>query len=452
MLLIGLTIAPIIFLNTQGYSTTLPRQQSLINIAQSLATLPTGRRTRHPNPQPRRCFFPTRHPVGLSSRLSVRLHVRLPTRLPSCQPHHLPWHRSPRRGFCSVHASDQGADNPDDPGDPDDPESGLPPLESDKNKAMQIEPVKQYLFEVPSTEALGSRDSAKSLLRLLEIYSKKLLEDSLSHAQPHSSYRFNILEIASNMGATTMLSHPLKASVHRHYPQAQVVWVPSERSQARIKRFTDGARNRGLVVGKREVIRSPIEVDTAKSRGRWIRRALGRINAAKSREEMYSLVVTSNLLHQNSFNTFEGLLAGAVELLREGGLLAIHGCFTIDGVRKKWRPKDFKSWLYSENPSWGVHDLRDVLSAAEDYGFTHLETIVIPTPSAYIPSIIHTDVHGMELFSLFPADDFVMILSNDHGKKAHEKLPMMLHKLPRTHTRTRTPTHTHTPTSTRPPR
>eukprot|EP00466_Bigelowiella_natans_P012403 jgi/Bigna1/69076/fgenesh1_pg.7_\ len=300
--------------------------------------------------------------------------------------------------------------------------SSIPPFQSQEseNSSLVLSIKRRYYLTVPSRRAQDSRNSSYSLLRLLEMHCQDLLPKI---PQP-AGFKLNILEIASDIGEVTALALPLEQFLQRIDPDVQMVWQPSERSALQVDRFTRSARGRGIAVGRKSSsVRKPIVVDTAKPRGRWIQKALSRINAPRSREELYSVLVTSNLIQSSPWRTFEGLLEGAQRLLEPNGLLAIHGSYSIDGVEKRWSVAQFKQWLYSKNPCFGVHDLRDVLSAAEDYGFRHLETLTIRTPASYLPSIVETALDGETTFISLPSDDFIMILSNDFGRNPHINLP-----------------------------
>lgn len=76
-----------------------------------------------------------------------------------------------------------------------------------------------------------------------------------------------------------------------------------------------------------------------------------------------------NMIHIAPWASCLGLFTGAARLLPEGAPLILYGPFAIDGDFTAPSNRAFDQSLRSENPAWGVRELRDVERAAEERGF-----------------------------------------------------------------------------------
>ena len=85
-------------------------------------------------------------------------------------------------------------------------------------------------------------------------------------------------------------------------------------------------------------------------------------------------IVCINMIHIAPFDACLGLLRCAGALL-PAALLVLYGPFSIDGDFTAPSNVAFHRRLQSENPSWGVRELRDVERAAAGFGL-ELERIV----------------------------------------------------------------------------
>jgi len=71
-------------------------------------------------------------------------------------------------------------------------------------------------------------------------------------------------------------------------------------------------------------------------------------------------------------------MAGAAELLTPGAVLYLYGPFMEDGGHTAPSNAAFDASLKAQNPSWGVRDLADVRSLAEERGFDFVERVAMP--------------------------------------------------------------------------
>jgi len=81
-----------------------------------------------------------------------------------------------------------------------------------------------------------------------------------------------------------------------------------------------------------------------------------------------SAVLCINMIHIAPWRSCIGLLRGAARILPSGSPLILYGPFSIDGDYTAESNIRFDQRLRSENPKWGVRELRDIESAAEPFG------------------------------------------------------------------------------------
>lgn len=79
-------------------------------------------------------------------------------------------------------------------------------------------------------------------------------------------------------------------------------------------------------------------------------------------------IVCINMIHIAPWAACLGLLRGAARILPPGAPLALYGPFSIDGDFIADSNIAFDQRLRSENPAWGVRELRDIERAAAESG------------------------------------------------------------------------------------
>ena len=161
----------------------------------------------------------------------------------------------------------------------------------------------------------------------------------------------DVLEIASGTG-----EHALWMA--RALPQ--VTWTPSEAS-------TDGlaavAAWRALCPGLHDRVRAPVLIDAASPP--WP-------------GPQVDAVFTANLTHISPWAATLGLMAGAAERLRKGGLLVIYGPFNEGGRFTGPGNAAFDADLRLRNPEWGIRDREALDEAAKAQGLAALPPRIMP--------------------------------------------------------------------------
>ena len=92
----------------------------------------------------------------------------------------------------------------------------------------------------------------------------------------------------------------------------------------------------------------------------------------------WDAIVCLNLIHIAPWSVATALFAGAGLALRGAGLLYLYGPYCVQGRYTAPSNAAFDSALRAENPEWGLRDLGEVESLAEDQGFDLAETIEMP--------------------------------------------------------------------------
>ena len=78
-------------------------------------------------------------------------------------------------------------------------------------------------------------------------------------------------------------------------------------------------------------------------------------------------VLCINMVHIAPWAATLGLMAGAAQVLRPGGVLVLYGAFWRDG-RAEAGNVAFDAGLRAQDPAWGVRRLADVAAAAAGFG------------------------------------------------------------------------------------
>jgi len=89
-------------------------------------------------------------------------------------------------------------------------------------------------------------------------------------------------------------------------------------------------------------------------------------------------LLTVNLLHVAPWAACEGLMAGAVRLLKPGGFLFVYGPFMRDGQHNSEGNLQFDRSLRMQDPALGLRDLNDVADCAERHGLALEQVIEMP--------------------------------------------------------------------------
>ena len=113
-------------------------------------------------------------------------------------------------------------------------------------------------------------------------------------------------------------------------------------------------------------IAAPVTLDA--SAGVWPVESAGPVDA----------VLSLNMIHIAPWTAAQGLFRGAGRLLKQGGVLLLYGPFQENGVHNAPSNASFDESLRARDPDWGVRDIRDLQTLANDNGLTLRERQAMP--------------------------------------------------------------------------
>lgn len=90
------------------------------------------------------------------------------------------------------------------------------------------------------------------------------------------------------------------------------------------------------------------------------------------------VVICVNMIHIAPWAATEGLMRGAADSLRRGGLLLTYGPYRINGEQTSESNAKFEDWLKSKSPLYGVRDRAEVEDAARRVGLEPLDCRAMP--------------------------------------------------------------------------
>ena len=94
--------------------------------------------------------------------------------------------------------------------------------------------------------------------------------------------------------------------------------------------------------------------------------------------QKFDAVVNINMIHISPWAATLGLMEGAAQVLRPGGVLVLYGPFKKHGKHTAPSNAGFDESLKSRNPAWGVRDLEEVAAIARAQGLTLRTEIAMP--------------------------------------------------------------------------
>jgi len=89
-------------------------------------------------------------------------------------------------------------------------------------------------------------------------------------------------------------------------------------------------------------------------------------------------IVCINMIHIAPWSAALGLLTGAGRTLGSGEALYLYGPYMIDGTHTSDSNARFNADLKARDPSWGIRNLANVVSAALDAGLKLDRTVEMP--------------------------------------------------------------------------
>jgi hypothetical protein len=94
--------------------------------------------------------------------------------------------------------------------------------------------------------------------------------------------------------------------------------------------------------------------------------------------EAIKAIANINMIHIAPWNACLGLMAGARQILPEGGILYLYGPFKQGGKHTAPSNEAFDASLCAQNPEWGVRDLEEVIAVAEKESLKPIKTLAMP--------------------------------------------------------------------------
>jgi hypothetical protein len=194
-------------------------------------------------------------------------------------------------------------------------------------------------YEAPA--AADARRSAPAALR-----NREPIAEILAEWLPASGL---VLEIASGSG---------EHAVHFAKTFPALDWQPSDPHPDALASIAAWRAESGV-----PNIREPLEIDAA-SPGWPIERADALLNI--------------NMVHISPWQCAIGLLDGAARVLAQGAPLILYGPWLKDGIATAPSNLAFDSDLKRRDPQWGLRRVEDFAHAAEQRGFSLVETRQMP--------------------------------------------------------------------------
>jgi len=166
----------------------------------------------------------------------------------------------------------------------------------------------------------------------------------------------DVLELGSGTGqhATTFA---------RRSPQ--LTWWPSDIYLSHLDSIRAWRRHEGLAN-----LRAPQRIDLTIPDWNW--------RADESAGGPLSAILCINVLHISPWRVSQNLLSGAGRLLRADGRLFLYGPFMRDGAHTAPSNAAFDASLRAENREWGVRDIRNLRTLAEEAGLSLIEIAPMP--------------------------------------------------------------------------
>jgi SAM-dependent methyltransferase len=170
--------------------------------------------------------------------------------------------------------------------------------------------------------------------------------DVLERVLPRAGF---VLEIASGTGQHV-------AHFARAFPE--VVWQPSDPDPA----LRDSIR---AWIGREALanVRAPLALDVFDRL--W---PLAHADA----------VLCTNMIHVAPWAAAQALIAGAADVVNDGGVLFLYGPFRRFGRHTAPSNAAFDAQLRAKDPAWGVRDLEAVADLATAAGFTLADVVDMP--------------------------------------------------------------------------
>ncbi|MGB9043912.1 MAG: DUF938 domain-containing protein [Pseudolabrys sp.] len=166
----------------------------------------------------------------------------------------------------------------------------------------------------------------------------------------------DVLELGSGTGQHA-------ATFARRTPR--LTWWPSDIYPSHLDSIRAWRRYEGLAN-----LRAPQRIDLTIPDWNW--------RADDDASGPLAAMLCINVLHISPWRVAQNLFSGAGRLLRADGRLFIYGPFMRDGAHTAPSNAAFDAALRAENPEWGVRDVRDLCTLADEAGLSLVEISPMP--------------------------------------------------------------------------
>ncbi|MEA5532976.1 DUF938 domain-containing protein [Crocosphaera sp. XPORK-15E] len=163
----------------------------------------------------------------------------------------------------------------------------------------------------------------------------------------------NILEIASGTGEHSIFFAP---ALHPRH------WIPSDPNQM-LRDSIEAWRQEFPT----DNLHSPLNINAQDS-----------VWEVEQQKINIAAIVNINMIHISPWLACLGLMQGAGRLLSSGGILYLYGPYKQGGKHTAPSNQSFDQSLQSQNPEWGVRNLEDVVTVAQNQGLIFKEMITMP--------------------------------------------------------------------------
>ncbi|XP_025079131.1 methyltransferase-like 26 [Pomacea canaliculata] len=170
-------------------------------------------------------------------------------------------------------------------------------------------------------------------------------------------------EIAQNAFVFEVASGPGQHIVHfaQHFPS--IVFLPSDCDLSYLRSIQAYIHKTGV-----KNVLPPVNIDITQPVSQWEEQKM-------LKPATCDAIININMIHISPWETCEGLLTAAGQLLKTGGFLYMYGPFKINGRIFPESNSQFDAMLRSRNASWGLREINDVKALAEQNGL-RMETMV----------------------------------------------------------------------------
>jgi SAM-dependent methyltransferase len=145
----------------------------------------------------------------------------------------------------------------------------------------------------------------------------------------------------------------------------QLLWWPSDIFPSHLESIAAWRQYEAL-----PNLRAPQYIDLTISDWRW--------QGEEPADRELKAILCINVLHISPWRVSQNLFTGTGRQLRDDGRLFLYGPFMHNGAHTAPSNADFDATLRAENQEWGVRDIRDLRTLADQAGLSLTEITAMP--------------------------------------------------------------------------